>query len=134
MEQAGKSSDWVHPFERAGLGTAPFKCVGFTVMKYQACPGAPVQCACKRAIPAGSFYCAVSWVFEGSADSVKRCGACQKTHEHLRGKDPELWPDERLNCGLKYEDEWGGEPPPDVARLPLLTDAEAGELLRGSRP
>lgn len=33
----------VHVFERAGLGKAPFKCVGFSVRKYQACPGAPIQ-------------------------------------------------------------------------------------------
>lgn len=33
----------MHVFERAGLGKAPFKCVGFHVSKYQACQGAPVQ-------------------------------------------------------------------------------------------
>lgn len=40
-----------HVFERAGLGLAPFRFVGFSTMKYQACPGAPVQ-------PGGSCdYC-----------------------------------------------------------------------------
>lgn len=34
---------WVHPFERANLGHAPFRFVGHTTAKYQACPGAPVQ-------------------------------------------------------------------------------------------
>lgn len=33
----------VHPFELAGLGKAPFRVVGFSVRKYQACQGAPVQ-------------------------------------------------------------------------------------------
>lgn len=33
----------VHPFERAGLGMAPFRFVGHFVSKYQACPGAPIQ-------------------------------------------------------------------------------------------
>lgn len=33
----------VHCFEKAGLGEAPFRVVGFHVSKYQACPGAPVQ-------------------------------------------------------------------------------------------
>lgn len=33
----------VHPFERAGLGKAPFRCVGFYVSKFCAAPGAPVQ-------------------------------------------------------------------------------------------
>lgn len=33
----------IHVFEKAGLGKAPFKVVGFTVEKYQACQGAPIQ-------------------------------------------------------------------------------------------
>ncbi len=32
-----------HVFERAGLGKAPFRYVGMTESKYQACHGAPVQ-------------------------------------------------------------------------------------------
>lgn len=31
----------IHPFERAGLGRAPFRCVGFYESKYQAIPGDP---------------------------------------------------------------------------------------------
>lgn len=33
----------VHPFERAGLGLPPFRCVGMEVKTYQACHGAPIQ-------------------------------------------------------------------------------------------
>lgn len=33
----------LHPFERANLGKAPFRVVGFEEKTYQACPGAPVQ-------------------------------------------------------------------------------------------
>jgi len=33
----------IHVFESAGLGRAPFRFVGFEVVVYQACPGAPVQ-------------------------------------------------------------------------------------------
>lgn len=33
----------VHPFERANLGVAPFKYDGYSIEKYQACPGAPIQ-------------------------------------------------------------------------------------------
>jgi hypothetical protein len=33
----------IHPFTRAGFGPAPFRCVGMTVEKYQACHGAPIQ-------------------------------------------------------------------------------------------
>lgn len=36
-------STTIHPFEAAGLGLAPFRVVGFSVCKYQACQGAPVQ-------------------------------------------------------------------------------------------
>lgn len=32
-----------HPFERAGLGVAPFKFVGMVEKTYQACHGAPIQ-------------------------------------------------------------------------------------------
>lgn len=31
----------IHPFERAGLGKAPFRCVGLYESKYQAIPGDP---------------------------------------------------------------------------------------------
>src|SRR6185369_3607718 len=33
----------MHPFEKAGLGLAPFRCVGVYKNAYQACPGAPIQ-------------------------------------------------------------------------------------------
>lgn len=33
----------IHPFEAAGLGKAPFKCVGYEYRTFQACQGAPVQ-------------------------------------------------------------------------------------------
>lgn len=33
----------IHVFEKAGLGQAPFKCIGCHVSQYQACPGAPLQ-------------------------------------------------------------------------------------------
>lgn len=71
--------------------------------------------ACRETIPAGTAYVRVTWVFDGSADGVKRCNRCQAIHLHLRKKcaesdEDDLWPDERLNCGLKYEDEWGDLP------------------------
>lgn len=33
----------IHPFERRGLGRAPFRCTGGYESKYQACQGAPIQ-------------------------------------------------------------------------------------------
>lgn len=34
---------YVHPFERVGLGRAPFRCVGYQEIVFQAYPGAPTQ-------------------------------------------------------------------------------------------
>ena len=85
--------------------------------------------ACALPIRAGDYYCSVHVVFDGKAETIKRCGACQTTHEHLRKLGDDMWPDERLSCGLAYEEEWGGEPPPDVQALPFLGDVERGALL-----
>jgi hypothetical protein len=40
MANDGKT---IHPFEKAGFGKAPFRYVGMSVEKYQACHGAPIQ-------------------------------------------------------------------------------------------
>lgn len=40
---AAVKQDWTHPFERSGFGTAPYRCIGYHVSKFQACPEAPVQ-------------------------------------------------------------------------------------------
>ena len=32
----------IHPFEKAGLGKAPFRCIGSYESKFQACQGAPI--------------------------------------------------------------------------------------------
>lgn len=91
--------------------------------------------ACRCVIRSGDYYCAVSWVYDGSAGGVKRCGSCQLTHVHLRGMcsaefdRDDMWPDERLGCGLEYEDEWGEEPPEEIWVLPLLGPDERGALL-----
>ena len=43
MDSANATLATVHPFERSGLGTAPFQFVRYEYLTYQACPGAPVQ-------------------------------------------------------------------------------------------
>ncbi len=86
--------------------------------------------ACRLPIRPGDYYCAVFIVFDHRSRFVRRCGACQTTHLHLRELgDGDMWPDERLNCGLDYEDEWNDEPPEDIAALPLLSADERGALL-----
>ena len=91
--------------------------------------------ACHRRIAPGHHYMDVRTVFDGRFDRIKRCGACERTHEHLRelGETADTYPDERLNCGLEYEYEWCSPPPPEIARLPMLTDDEAGALLAPGR-
>ena len=87
--------------------------------------------ACKLPIRRGDYYCSVHIVFDGRARSVKRCGACQTTHIHLRKLNPgEMWPNEKLACGLDYEEEWGNEPPDEIQALPLLSADERGQLLK----
>lgn len=34
----------IHAFEKAGLGKAPYRAIGFSEAKFQACHGAPIQC------------------------------------------------------------------------------------------
>lgn len=77
--------------------------------------------ACADEVPEGDRYMRIRIVFDGSAETVKRCLRCQRIHEHLRElARGEMWPDERLACGLDYEDEWG--PLPDnIAALAFVT-------------
>jgi hypothetical protein len=92
--------------------------------------------ACKLAIKPGDYYAAVFIVFDGSTQTYKRCGACHTTHEHLRKlcEPIGMWPKEDLSCGLDYAEEWGDEPPDEIAALPLLSADERGSLLRPEKP
>ncbi len=79
----------------------------------------PHACAaCGETIAAGATYTRVQLVFDGTAETIKRCVRCQRLHEHLRekGYGDDLWPDERLACGQIYEDEWG-DLPDEIAAL-----------------
>lgn len=91
-------------------------------------------CACALPILPGHYYCRVFTIADGDPTTYIRCGACQKTHEHLRAvcraSDPFLWPDERLACGLDYLEEWCADPPEDIQAMPLLSAAERGALLQ----
>ena len=81
--------------------------------------------ACKETIPAGHHYASVSIIFLGTITRVKRCFRCQRIHKHLRGLGSgDTWPDEQLDCGEAYEDEWG-RLPDDVAALAFVTPDEA---------
>lgn len=94
---------------------------------------AHVCSACEGPIRPGDIYARVGIVFQGEAESLKRCLGCQRIHEHLRRLAVgEMWPDERLNCGEEYEDHWGEKPPEDIARIAFMTpDEMQRELNRG---
>lgn len=81
--------------------------------------------ACDERIAPGQQYARIGIVFQGEAESVKRCLRCQAIHEYLRDKDPgETWPAERLDCGEKYEDHWGEDPPERIAALAFALPRE----------
>jgi hypothetical protein len=71
--------------------------------------------ACDEHIVPGATYWHIATVFDGTARTYKRCERCQAIHVHLRelcrATGSDMWPDERLACGLRYEDEWGALPP-----------------------
>ena len=84
------------------------------------------QCsACRETIAPGQRYARVGIVFQKEAETVVRCLRCQRIHEHLRDLAPgDLWPDEHLNCGQKYHDTWGTEPPEEIAKLAFALPGE----------
>lgn len=71
---------WVHPFERIGLGIAPFKVVGYSLEKYQACPGAPIQCGASCDVCGASIMrvCRIQGadgrIFKTGCDCVAKAG------------------------------------------------------------
>lgn len=79
----------IHPFERAKLGMAPFRCVGWYESKYQACHGAPIQ-------PGSSCdYCGqgIMLVFRITSSDGKEfkvgCDCVAKTARECAGTDAE---------------------------------------------
>lgn len=89
-----------------------------------------VCAACKETIAVGRRYMSVRTVFDGLAQTIKRCMRCQSIHEHLRtlDHDGELWPDERLNCGEEYKAHWGVEPPEYIAAMAFALPAEVDSV------
>jgi len=100
-------------------------------------------CACDRAIEPGQLYSYNFLVWGGDTETYRRCGACEVTWQHLlelceewnrrRFFDERRYPDEELKCGLKYGDEWDGDPPVEIAALPFISADEASALLEPAR-
>jgi hypothetical protein len=125
----------VHAFEKAGLGRAPFRCVGFSVEKYQACPGAPIQ------VGGSCAYCGTGimdtyWIrgsepgaktFKVGSDCVRRTGDAgliksHKTHPAVRAAAKA----KRIAQSAAHIDEWRSMMA-DEAKVAILTAARYGE-------
>lgn len=68
LVQSGRADPWVHRFEKAGLGLAPFQCVGMDIKERPGFPGDPV-------LPGGTCdYCgnAILYVFHVVSKDGKR--------------------------------------------------------------
>lgn len=81
--------------------------------------------ACQDIIPRLHSYWRIVVIDEGDLTLVKRCLRCQAIHLHLRtlgGND--MWPSEKLDCELNYEEHWGKEPPPEILALAFLSAAD----------
>jgi hypothetical protein len=85
---------------------------------------------CSEPIRKGDSYWRISVVFDGRARTIKRCLRCQHIHVHLRelcsdagDAFTDMWPDERLACGLDYAEEWGPIPQ-EIAALAFWKPGE----------
>jgi hypothetical protein len=82
--------------------------------------------ACRTAIKPGERYRYVFTVYDGEADTTKRCLRCEAIYRHLCdiNTDSDTGVDGALNCGHSYRDIHECDPPEEIARLAFLTAAE----------
>ena len=78
--------------------------------------------ACGEDVAPGACYHVTFSVFDGTADTTKRCARCQAIFEHLSARmrvegDAEEFCDAELNCGHEYKERWREEPPAEIAAL-----------------
>ena len=90
--------------------------------------------ACRLLVAPGERYQETVVIYKGGVSRFKRCGRCEIVFRHLvtccdKVSDGDLWPDERLNCGRSYQDEWGEEPPETISAVLFATGPEASALL-----
>lgn len=91
------SADWAHSFERAGLGKAPFFCRGYSVEKFQAAPGAPIQCGtscdyCSTAIMrVFRIESSDGHIFKVGCDCVARTGDTELIEAARREQRRQEW-------------------------------------------
>lgn len=89
--------------------------------------GRPHRCdACDEVIAKGQHYVRFFGVWGGMAEAVKRCLRCQAIFEHLvkRGRESDMFPAQRLDCGETYRDHWGEDPPEHIDALAFALPGE----------
>jgi hypothetical protein len=86
--------------------------------------------ACGETIRRGDQYHYTFTVFEGSAETIKRCARCELMYRVLVPiQSDDMACDPELKCGHTWEDNFREPPPPEVAALAFLTPDEAQGLL-----
>lgn len=89
-------------------------------------------CACEVPIAPGHRYVRVFVLFEGAAETFKRCLRCEAIFNALVDvlRDRDEWPDEDLACGHTWEENDNGPLPDDIAQLAFLSADEIQRLPR----
>lgn len=92
--------------------------------------------ACGDTIMPGHQYVYIFSVYDGDTDETRRCARCEAIHSHLREKcnaeraqrrmagKEQRWPADALNCGEDYAENWGHDPPPEIAALAFALPGE----------
>jgi hypothetical protein len=84
--------------------------------------------ACGDPISPGHRYVYLFVVWDGDTYQTRRCLRCQAIHVHLRERcrdeRPECYPADALDCGEDYRENWGEDPPVEIAALAFVTGAE----------
>jgi hypothetical protein len=86
--------------------------------------------ACHEPIQRGELYHATRSLFDGRWDTTYRCARCETMYRFLqplmaRGEVCH----EELDCGHEFTEVFNREPPPEVAALAFMSQAEAQALL-----
>lgn len=81
--------------------------------------------ACRETIRPGDLYSYNFFVLEGSNSTVKRCLRCETIYSEISKRlDGDSVPDERLQCGHSWEENFNEPPPDEIARLAFMTKDE----------
>lgn len=81
--------------------------------------------ACGETITPGQRYSSTFYVYDGAAQTIKRCARCETIYRHLLAVRGE-WEiiDAELSCGHEYVSHRGVEPPPEIAALAFALPGE----------